>query len=110
MLLGLFGSAFADIPCKAEQCRKGPYQVNSCSVSVTPARNINSTIHMSGLAGSDMNLSAVTMEVKLNGIHLENETFKYPRAYDQGDRTIWDYTRFIPSFSPSGNYTLEFNF
>ena len=48
--------------------------------------------------------------MKLNGVYLHSETIDFKQSYGAGDTVDFKYTTLVPGFSPSGTYTLIFNF
>jgi hypothetical protein len=52
----------------------------------------------------------VDILVKLNGMFLHSETFKFERIYDEGDNVEFKYSSYVPSFAPAGTYSMSFVF
>lgn len=48
--------------------------------------------------------------MKINGAALHEEDIPFTDSFDAGDTVKFVYAQDIPSFSPSGTYTLTFQF
>jgi hypothetical protein len=110
-LAGITGLARADLAWPYSICMEGgAYQVNGVFLGAVPTRNANDTFRLTGTAGRDLAMRNADLEVRLNGLHLDSINISYGASYDQGDKTTFLYTNFVPSFAPAGTYTLIFNF
>lgn len=50
------------------------------------------------------------MTVKLNGAFLHDEKDPFSSSYDAGDSVKYPFSNDIPSFAPSGTYSLTLQF
>lgn len=50
------------------------------------------------------------MTVRLNGAPLHSESVAFTESYDVGDTVEFKFVNYVPSFAPSGNYGINFQF
>ena len=67
----LMAAVKADVAWPFTLCAQGPYQVKTVTLQAPPSRNNNNTFKVSGLAGADLSMRNVDLDVKLNGLHLD---------------------------------------
>ena len=63
-----------------------------------------------GLAQLATTFFDVFLTVKLNGVGIHNQTMPFNQSFEDGDSVEYKYSTEIPSFVPSGNYALTFQF
>jgi hypothetical protein len=95
-----------DIAWPFTSCGTGPYLVQNVTLTSTPTRNKNDTVKMFGIAKTALAMRNADLEVRLNGLHLDTQNMTYSEKYDSGDKTLFSYVNFAPSFAPVGTYTL----
>lgn len=87
-----------------------PLVASTLTLDQQPTKGTTRSINMIGTSGAHMENAKVKIETLLNGNLLNTQFDDFSKVFEANDPVNYSFQTAIPSFAPSGSYSIKFTF
>eukprot|EP00828_Plagiopyla_frontata_P007142 TRINITY_DN132_c0_g1_i1.p1 TRINITY_DN132_c0_g1~~TRINITY_DN132_c0_g1_i1.p1 ORF type:complete len:172 (+),score=15.25 TRINITY_DN132_c0_g1_i1:152-667(+) len=99
------------IPKNFTSCQSGAkITINKAFIMSEPIKGQNVTFVLLGTVSGLVQLKQVNVVVSLEGVQITTLTYPETQVFTPGEEFEYKFEQFIPSYSPSGSFILQFKY